>query len=207
MKKIISLLLLVCLIYSMASCKNTVQADNTNNLASQLSTIQYTYSASMNTTYTFLAVTNQSEKDVRIKADAIFYDIDGNTITSQNAEQVAVEHGTQTLFCFIVDEPYETMSYQYTVQEEEVYKCVASQIKLDNVQAQDYLTVTLTNTGEENILFPEVTALFFNTGILVDARTEKVDTLQSNTQTVIELPCFEEFDESKLFFSGRINKT
>lgn len=102
--------------------------------------------------------------------------------------------------------------YKYTlsVKEDENYKSVIKDIAVDVSQQPDKAIVTCTNNGDSAAEFVEVIALFFKDDILIRNNTTYVvdddSELKAGATLSTQLDCYEQYDEVKVFLTGRSHK-
>lgn len=176
-----------------------------NTVLSQLEVREYKYSTRYSN-YAFLSVKNNSEFDISISVSVKFYN-DGELIGAKSASENAFEKGTEILLFFMPDEAFTEMEYDISVEEENFYKCVVSDLSYETVSAKDKEIVSVTNNGEYAAKYVECTCLFFRGGEVVGvARQYFVDgdsELKPGKTITEEMDCYEAYDSVKFFFTGR----
>ena len=105
------------------------------------------------------------------------------------------------------DEAFTEMEYDISIEEENFYKCVVSDLSYETVSAKDKEIVSVTNNGEYAAKYVECTCLFFRGGEVVGvARQYFVDgdsELKPGKTITEEMDCYEAYDSVKFFFTGR----
>lgn len=135
------------------------------------------------------------------------YDAAGNLIGAESNEVYAFEAGTETLPSFNADEEFASMTYELTIEQEDYYDCVVSDLNYETVSAKEKEIVSVTNTGKKAADFVEGYMLFFKDGKIVDFTTtyfvDNDDELKAGKAITKEMECYEEYDSFLLFFTGR----
>ena len=155
----------------------------------------------------FLSIKNNSAYNIRVSASVKLYDAAGNLIGVQSDDVVAFEAGTETLLAFYADEKFASMTYELTIEQEDYYGCVVSNLTYETISAKNKEIVSVTNNGKKAADFVEGYMLFFKNGSVVGfATTYFVDDdseLKAGKTISKEMDCYEEYDSFLLFFRGR----
>lgn len=171
----------------------------------QLEVTEYSYNNDW-WNYAFLAIKNNSDRDIRLSAEVQFYN--GESLVGAKTNDVyAFEHGTETILMFMPDEEFTSMKYEFSVEEEEYYDSVISNLSYETTTAKEKEIITVTNNGSEAAEFVEGYVLFFNGETLVDSDstyfTDDDSELKAGKSITRELDCYEPYDNIKVFFTGR----
>lgn len=157
--------------------------------------------------YTFLLVTNNSEYDISFSVNVNFYDEAGTLVGAKYGSEEAVESGYTVLLYFMPDEKYATIDYEFSVDEEDFYDCVLSDLSYEGTVAKDKVILSVTNNGEEPAEFVEANVLFFNGDKLVGfSNNYFVDDdseLKPGKTINKEMECYDTFDSYQVYLAGR----
>lgn len=173
---------------------------------SQLEVTEYSYKSSV-WHYAFLVIANKSEFDIEVSVDIKFYDKNGDLVGAKNGEQEAFESGTEIVMYFMPDEAYAKMEYELSVEEEDWYECVVSDLTYESTTAKKKEIVSVTNNGTEAAEFVEGSALFFKGDKVVGFEqtyfTDDDSELKPGKTITKEMDCYKKYDSVKFFFTGR----
>lgn len=158
-----------------------------------------------------LIIENPTSYNLSLSVDIKFYDKSGKLVGAKSDEVNAFEKGTKTIMQFSVDEKFDRMEYEFTVEEEDYYNCVISSLKIESVAAKDKEIVSVTNTGTQAAEFVEGVALFFKDGKLIGTDwtyfTDDDSELKPGKTITEELTSYgEEYDAVEFYFTGRAEK-
>ncbi|MEG1104036.1 MAG: hypothetical protein RSD78_04240, partial [Oscillospiraceae bacterium] len=91
--------------------------------------------------------------------------------------------------------------------QEEYFECVQSDLSYKVSNAKNKAIISVTNNGNEAAEFVEYNALFFQKGKLIGCDNgyaiDDDGKLQSGKTINSEADCFEEFDDVKVYLTGR----
>ena len=173
---------------------------------SQLEVKQYGFKSGI-WNYAFLEITNNSDFDLDITANANFYDENGQLVGAKTTNEGPVEHGTTAILYFMPDEDYATMKYDLELSEDEYYEGVVSDLSYETTEAENKVILSVTNNGTESAEFVEACMLFYKGDELVDFErnyvTDSDNEIKPGKTLNQEMSCYENFDSYKVFFSGR----
>lgn len=155
-----------------------------------------------------LIIENPTSYDLSLSVDIKFYDKTGKLVGAKSDEVYAFENGTKTIVQFSVDEEFDRMEYEFSVEEEDYYNCVISSLKYESVSAKDKEILSVTNAGSIPAEFVEAYALFFKGGKLVATDwtyfTDDDNELKPGKTITEELTAYgEEYDSVEFYFTGR----
>ena len=157
--------------------------------------------------YAFLIIENTSDYNIQIDVEAKFYNQAGELVGAKNESEVAFEKGYEMVIRFSVDEAFEKMEYEITVDEEDYYDCVISDLEYETVSAKNKEIVSVKNNGDEAADFVETHALFFKNGKVVGFDdvyfVDDESQLKPGKTLTKEMDCYEEYDNVRFFFTGR----
>ncbi len=177
-----------------------------NAVLEQLKVTEYSY-LSGNSPWEFLVINNTSEFNVNINVELKTYDSAGNLLSAKNASQEAVEHGTETIISFLLDEPFAKTEYTLSVSEEDRWGCVISDLSYESTAAKEKEILSVTNNGQEPAEFVEAVMLFFNGDKLVDHSstyfTDDAHELKPGETISKEMDCYETYDSYQVYLTGR----
>lgn len=172
---------------------------------SQLEVQEYKYSTKYSD-YAFLSIRNNSEFDVTISVSVKFYN-GGYIVGAKSAQEHAFEKGTEILLYFMPDEDFTKMEYEISVDEENWYECVVSDLSYETVSAKNKEIVSVRNNGKNAAEFVECKCLFFLGGKVVGFGskyfTDNDNELKPGKTITNEIDCYEAYDSVKFFFTGR----
>jgi len=160
--------------------------------------------------YHFLAIKNNSPYDLTLSADIKFYTDSGALVGAENSTEYAFEAGTETVMAFSPDEAYTITTYELSVEEEDYYDCVVSDLSYSCVSAKDKEIVIVKNNGDKAAKFVTATVLFFKGDEVVyyswDYYTDDDSEIKPGKSETREVDCYEDYDSIKVFLSGRAKK-
>ncbi len=155
----------------------------------------------------FLIITNNSDFDLSIDVDALFYDENGSRIAAKSASLDAVESTQPVVVTFSLDEEYATMDYELSVEPEDFYECVYSDLSYEASEAKNKIVLSVTNNGSEAAEFVQAEVLFFMGNEVVSSNfsyfTDDDFELKPGETIHEEINCYEDFDSYQVFLSGR----
>lgn len=226
MKKIITSLMILVMIFLLTACTNKT-SDKTNNdgtggkisvnnetnskfneneVKKQLEVKTYSYNNDY-WNYGFVEIKNNSEYDLTITVNVKFYDASGNLIGADDSTQYAFQQGTKTLFYFDPDEEFTSIEYSCSVKEEENYECAVKDLSYESVTAKDKEIISVTNNGTEIAEDVEGYILFFNGDKVVDFEWEYFtdDDYELKPEATItkEMECDAKYDSYEFYLTGR----
>jgi hypothetical protein len=173
---------------------------------SQVSVEEYSYSTKY-WNYAFLVFKNNSEFNLNLSADVDFFDAAGNLVGTKSDDQEAFEVGTETILYFMPDEKFTKIEYELSVEEEDRFECVISDLSYETTDAKDKIILSVTNNGNEPAEFVEGSVLFFNGGDVVGFSrnyfTDDDHEIKPGKTIKKEMNCNENFDSVKVYLSGR----
>lgn len=154
-----------------------------------------------------LVVTNNSEYDLVLGVDAMFYDAEDKLVGVTDREEHAVGAGQSVVFWFTPDEEYVRAQYKFKASEEAWYEPVAEDLSYEDNMTDDKVILSVTNNGSEAAEFVQGTVLFYNGGSIVGFDTTYFtdDEFEIKPGETIheELYCFEAFDSYEVYLTGR----
>lgn len=158
-----------------------------------------------------LIIENPTTYNLSLSVDIKFYDKSGKLVGAKSDEVYAFEKGTKTIMQFSVDEEFDRMEYEFTVEEEDYYNCVISSLKIESVSAKDKEILSVTNIGTQAAEFVEGFALFFKNGKLIGTDwtyfTDDDSELKPDKTITKELTAYgEDYDAVEFYFTGRAEK-
>ena len=179
------------------------------NLADQMEITEYSMEGMFSTTYYVLVVKNNSSETVELSTNAVAKDVTGKTIGAANSGENAVESGQEVCLLHFFDGVTEAESFEYTmtVEKETFYKPVFSDLYVDESITEDKIILTVTNKGNRPADFVEARALFFYEGEFVYTSstyiTDNESEIKPNATISKEIESIKDFDDVKVYFSGR----
>ena len=188
-----------------------VQAVGTQDAMSseEFPTVAYTYSTSRYN-YLYLAITNNTDRNVAIDVAVQYYDAEGKLVGISNAEERAFEKGTQIMVATSNDIPFTSYEYTITAKEETWYNCVNSALNVETTILPSKVILSVTNTGSVVAESVNYYILFLKDDIVVDVESGYVcdsdyEIKPQKTQFQEEKTT-EEFDDALVFVFGRADK-
>lgn len=180
---------------------------NEEEILSKLEVVQYNYENILDYTFLVLVVKNTSDFNLELGIDLTLKDASGKIIGAKSASKNAIESGYEVAFSFMLDEKPETVDYEITAKQEKRFECIQSDLFCEISLAKNKAVLSVTNNGNEAAEFVEYTALFFNQGEIVSSDSgyavDDESELKSGKTIKKEADCFEEFDDVKVYFTGR----
>ena len=144
------------------------QVFDENTVLSQLDIKKYHYYSSYGSTE-FLIIKNNSEFDLSIDIDGIFYDEENNLIGADNTQYArAFEPGQEMAFGFYNEEDFNSFQYQINVSEEDVFLPVLSDLAIQIDLTNDKAIVSVTNRGEKTAVLVRYYVIFIKDDQIID---------------------------------------
>lgn len=182
---------------------------SSSDLLEQVSIKEYSFTDSIDTAWYFMEITNNSPVTIRVETNVIAKDADGNTIGAFSGSEDAIESGYTVCIPHMFDEG-KPESYEYTlsVNEEDYYKPVLSDLEYEISDTGNKLIITCTNKGEEAAEFVEGLVLFFQGDRLLgqssDYFTDNDSELKPGDAIASEFDSYsdEQYDNYKFYLTG-----
>ena len=178
-------------------------------LRSQISDAEYSYENGIGSTYHFITVKNDSEVTIKLDANVIAKDKDGNTIGAYTPSARAIAPGQDALLTSLFSDVVGVASFEYslTVNEDLDHISAYPDIQMDLSYTDTKVIVSGTNVGNDLLKFPEVTALFFLNGTLVGHNSTYLvngdNELPSGATIAKEISCIDStYDDVMIFLRG-----
>lgn len=193
------------------STKEVSDASDTSNddLASQMSIIEYSMENTIGDTYYILVVKNNSSQTVELNVNAIAKDGEGKTIGAASSSENAVGVGQEVCLLNYFDSVKDAKTFEYTLsaKKDKYYDSVYEDLSVEESKTDEKVVLTVTNTGSKADEFVEAYALFFKNGELTgyDSTYITDDDFEIKPGATIskELNCYQGYDDVKVYFSGR----
>ena len=177
--------------------------------ADDFETVGYRYEHS-NKHDLYLAITNNTGRNVRIDILVKYLDENGGLVGIHNASEEAFAAGTQMLVSTSNDIPFESYEYEINAKDETYYAPVVDALEIEKTMIGNKVIVGITNTGSIAAKFVEYNVLFLNHGDVVDTEwgfaTDSDSEIKPGKSEYIEVKSSQEFDEALIFLKGRGDK-
>lgn len=208
MKKLLFLVFVCC---TLLGCSSTPSSTNEpDELLSQLTVTEYPFKySSMEDTNYVLVIKNNSPYTLKIEAKCTATDKSGKLIGATSSKVVAVESGYEVCLSNYFDEVGSDNVFEYELEatRDSDNRPVLSDLEYEISKLDDKAIITCKNKGDEAAGFVQGVALFFNDGALVrlssEYFTDDDSELKPGKTINKEFDAFEEFDDVKIYFSGR----
>lgn len=155
----------------------------------------------------FLIVKNNSEFDLDLSLNVLYYDENNQIIGTTSREQKAVESGYPIVFWFMPDDKYARVEYILSAEEDDWYEPVLSDLSYEANITDSKVILSVTNSGDEPADFVEGTVIFFSNGNPVGFDwtyfTDNDSELKPGNTIIKELNCYDSFDSYEVYFTGR----
>lgn len=159
-------------------------------------------------TWYLMEITNTSSVTVSVSTNVIGKDSEGNVVGADSNKEHAIEGG------FTVCVPHsfsdvEVTDVEYTIsaKEETDYEPVLSDLSYEVFESDKKVIVTCTNNGDSAAEFVTGRVIFFLEGEVVKEESHSFTDgdmeLKPNSSLSEEFTCRTEYDEIKVYFSGR----
>lgn len=188
---------------------NEVETETEADLASQMTVEEYIVEENMfGTTYTiyFIAVTNNSNITVKIDANVVAKDGNGNIIGATDSEEGAIGSGETVCLCnkFTDIEGVNSFEYTLSVSEDAYFESAANDIEIQESRTDNKVILTCTNMGEESVNDIEAYVLFFKDGEPIGYEWAPIGDyeVKSGTTLSTELVFYNGYDDTKVFVHG-----
>ncbi|MBE7036600.1 MAG: copper amine oxidase N-terminal domain-containing protein [Ruminococcaceae bacterium] len=184
-------------------------AFSANEVLNNLTVTAYTWK---NSYYHYLAlvVKNNSDIHCRLSANVQFKDANGNLVGVQEEEIMAFEAKQEACLVFANDIEFADFSYDFNVSQLKYYDCVTSAIAVDVITLPEKAIISATNNGSVAAEFLEYNILYLKNGKVVDRDwgflTDDDSELKPGHKETEESRVYEDYDEAKVFLSGRATK-
>ncbi len=158
----------------------------------------------------YYVVRNDGNVAVDVSTNTVAYDADGNVVSSADGTLSALAPGCVALFYEAFETDAEVSSYDPVFSVRETYYIpVMQDLSIERTDIKGGAVVKVTNNGEIDAEFVELTALFFMDGKLVDTDytyCTNDDNIIPPGQTIsAQLDSYEEFDTMEIYMSGGQN--
>ena len=188
--------------------KASVEASSTSSTDLQIK--EYRYDNSIGDTLWFLVVTNNSDKDFSVNANAIAYDGSGYMIGADDTSIDILGAGQTSICYFYFDGVSEIarVDYQTYADTSSYYSDVIHNLSVNETINNGNVIVSVTNNGTESAEFVEAYALFFDeqrnlvgyeSAYVTDADSE----IKSGATITKQLDCYKPFSDVEVYFTGR----
>ena len=193
-----------------ASDAGNLESDvGSDDLYSQLTVNEYSYENGIGSTYHFLAIHNNSDDTIKLDANVIAKDKDGNTVGASTPSARAIAPGQDALLTSLFSDVVGIDSYEYnlTSNVDPDHVSAYPDIKIDLSYTDTKVIVSGTNTGDEILRYPEVYVLFFLDGSLIEHNstflTNGDNELPPGTTIAKEVSCLDDtYDDVMIFIRG-----
>ena len=177
---------------------------------SQLTVTGYTYGSNYGDYgYCVLKIRNGSSFTINVSSEMTFSS-NGKMVDTSSTSEYDIPAGHEFVLWGMSDASFDSVTYSLDVEETTYYKPVAQYLKITNKTiSDDKVVFTVTNTGNEDVQFPEITALFFKNGQLIDtdftyATIGDSVSLKAGASVNKDLSSYgTDFDSVELFATGR----
>lgn len=185
--------------------KEDNSSTNENDIVKKIKTTQYKYTE-YGKAHTVFIMNNESDDTLRISVNFKFYDKNGNLIGAKDRSSNAVEKGTNTIMYVITDEDYEKVEYDISVEKDDYYTPIVSDLKYTTTKAKNKEILTLTNNSKLTGQAIEAYAVFFKDGKMVECGHEYMSddngVLKSKKSLTKEFDCEKDYDNVEFYFTG-----
>lgn len=170
---------------------------------------EYYYIDSIGSAQYFLIVKNNSSETISVNINATAKDAEGNLIGATTQSQEAIPSGYEACIgCYFSDaKNAESFEYTLNAKKDEYYDAVIQDLSYEESRTDKKVIISCTNNGDEAAEFVEATALFFlNEELIRSDSTYIVDDdseIKPGETIVKEMNSFGEYDDVKIYFSGR----
>lgn len=191
------------------AAEDSVSNAEHRDLASQMSISEYSMENTIGDTYYILIIKNNSSETVALNVNAVAKDSAGKTIGAASSSENAVESGQEVCLLNYFDGVTDAGTFEYTlsVKEEKYYDSVYSDLAVEESRTDEKVILTVTNNGNEPAKFVEAQALFFSGGELVYYGSTYIaddeSEIKAGATIAEEIDCYKEYDDVKVYFSGR----
>ena len=155
----------------------------------------------------FVIIENPTQFDLSISASLKIYNSANKLVGAKEGSEPAVQSGSKTIMVFSIDEEYDRVEYNFSVEEEDYYTCVVSALTYETVSAKNKEIMSVTNTGDISAEFVEAYVLFFDEGKVVDYDwtyfTDDDSEIKPGKTITREMDTYEEYDSVEVYFTGR----
>lgn len=188
--------------------EESIEKDENVDYVSQLDIAEYSYVNSINNTIYCMVIKNNSNQTLSLNVNVTANDKNGKLVGAQTINEYAVESGYEVVLSTSFDgDKAEKFVYDITPEIEKYYSPVSSEIESTVTKADKKVIVSCKNTGNETAQFVKASALFFkNDRLVYYNETYCVDNsfnLEVGKTISKEIDAFQEFDDVKIYISGR----
>lgn len=170
---------------------------------------EYSYINSIGAAQYFLIVKNNSSETIEVNVNATAKDSDGNLIGAKQASEEAIPSGYEVCINCYFSDAKDADSFEYTIdaKKDKRYDAVIQDLSYEESRTDKKVIISCTNNGEDPAAFVEATALFFLNSELVRSDstyfTDDDSEIKPGATIIKEMQSFEEYDDVKIYFSGR----
>lgn len=170
---------------------------------------EYYYINSIGSAQYFLIVKNNSSETISVNINATAKDADGNLIGAKSESEEAIPSGYEVCIGCYFSDAKNAASFEYTLdaKKDKYYEAVIQDLTYEESRTDKKVIISCTNNGEDAAEFVEATALFFLNGELVRSDstyiTDDNSEIKPGATIVKEMNSFGEYDDVKIYFSGR----
>lgn len=175
----------------------------------QLDLTEYSYENTIGDTLHFLVIKNNSISNIKVSTNTTALNSSGEVIGADSSSLEILGSGEESCLIEYFDGVVDVDKYEYslTIKEQTYYESVMPDLSYETSEQSQKVILSCTNNGSEPAQFVEAIGLFFKNGELVFYNstyiTDDDSELKPNVTLSKELDCYEEYDEVKIYLTGR----
>ena len=210
MKRIVSLVMIVSIIFSFSIFAYAEEGRKTNDNIFNADAVISTYDVDDGDEHgSVLVVKNNSKFSIAIEVYAAFYDGEDNLVYVDSSSSRLVESGYSTVMAVSSYTEYERVEYGFQVAETR-YVPLRSNFTYEDSASTDAVKLSVTNNNEVAASDVSATVLFFSGDDLVYLRTERIkddtDGIQAGGTGEVEVKSYSPFDSYEVYLSAYTSK-
>lgn len=187
---------------------NSVKSEANNEIKAQV-VEEYHYINSIGSAQYFLIVKNNSSETISVNINATAKDADGNLIGATTQSEEAIPSGYEVCIGCHFSDAKNAASFEYTLdaKKDKYYEAVIQDLMYEESRTDKKVIISCTNNGKDAAEFVKATALFFLNGELIRSdstyMTDDDSEIKPGATIIKEMNSFGEYDDVKIYFSGR----
>lgn len=174
---------------------------------------EYLYENTIGDSLYFVVITNNSNTNISVSANATAKDVNGNPIGADNMTIDIIGAGETAIGYFYFDSVtgIDKVEYKTTYNKNVYYSPVVNNLSVEQTINDKNVILQVTNNGEKEAKFVEAYVLFmdsennvirYDSTYIIDNDSE----IKPNETVSVQLDSYKEYDHVEIYFTGRANK-